>query len=107
MITYEHYSVSTIANEFACRTDASEILPALIKKGYTVYGVDQKVNQLVPYHTHPSQEVVIVLQGTVRYTVEEEIVDVSEGEIIRIMPSSVHASVSVGGDDAKLLLTFI
>ena len=51
---------------------------------------------------------VIVLTGKVRYAVEEEIVDVDEGEIIRVKPHSVHSMVGMAEEGiSNLLLVFI
>lgn len=102
------YSKTTTLDEFGCSADVSDLLPVLVKKGYTVYGVEQQPNQLVPYHKHPSEEMVIVLEGKVRFIIEEEVVDVSAGEVIRISPESVHANVSIADEGvSNLLLSFI
>ncbi len=87
---------------------SNSIRNILSKNGYTVYSMKQKGNQLVPYHTHPSQEMVIVLSGSVRYIIEEEIVDLVEGDIIKIKSGYLHAMVGVGrGTVSELLIIFM
>ncbi|MEK6793428.1 MAG: cupin domain-containing protein [Spirochaetota bacterium] len=104
----ETYTITTIEDEFSCERNVAELLPVLFGKGYTVYGVEHKPNQLVPYHVHPSQEIAIVLRGKMRYIIEEEIVDIGEGEVIHILASAVHATVSIADTgDSHLLITFV
>lgn len=107
-MTTEFYQKSNVKNEFEITEDSEELVPFLMGKGYTVYSIEQKSRQLVPYHTHPSEEMVIVLEGSIRYIVEEEIVDIKKGDMIRISAGSVHAMVGISENEtSKLLLTFI
>lgn len=108
MIEQKYYYKSTTEAEFNCIKDDAKLLETLSNKGYTVYSVKQKSHQFVPYHEHPSEEMVIVLSGKIRYIIEEEIVDIEEGDIIRIRPHSVHSMVGLSEDGvSNLLLIFI
>lgn len=103
-----YYSKTTVETEFHRNATSDDILQTLVKKGYTVYGVEQKPNQLVPYHKHPSEEMAVVIEGIVRFIIEEEIVDVHAGELIRIAPESVHANISVyEAGSSHMLLSFV
>lgn len=107
-MTKQYYYKSTTEHEFNCIKDDNKLLDSLIAKGYTVYSISQKSNQLVPYHEHPSEEMVIMLSGKVRYIIEEEIVDIEEGDVIRVSPNSVHAMVGIAEEGiSNLLLVFI
>ncbi len=89
-------------------SDMEYLIDFLIERGYSPYPMEQKRGQLVPYHSHPSEEMVIVVKGSVRYVIEEEIVDLYEGDIIRIAPMSAHAMIGIGSyPSSKLLLAFI
>ncbi len=108
MTEQKYYYKSTTKKEFNCIKDDEKLIEILADKGYTVYSVRQKTNQLIPYHEHPTEEMVIVLSGKVRYAVEEEIVDIEEGEIIRVKPHSVHSMVGMAEEGvSNLLLVFI
>ena len=108
MTEQKYYYKSTTKKEFNCVKDDEKLIETLSDKGYTVYSVRQKTNQLIPYHEHSTEEMVIVLTGKVRYTVEEEIVDVEEGDIIRVKPHSVHSMVGMAKEGiSNLLLVFI
>ena len=107
-MTEQYYYKSTTEREFDCVKDDERLIETLSDKGYTVYAIAQKSNQLIPYHEHPSEEMVIVLSGKVRYIVEEEIVDLEEGDIIRVRPHSVHSMIGIYESGvSNLLLVFI
>lgn len=107
-MTKQYYYKSNMEREFNCIKDDDKLLDMLTDKGYTVYSIAQKSNQLIPYHEHPSEEMVIVLSGKVRYIIEEEIVDIEEGDIIRIAPHSVHAMVGIAEEGiSNMFLVFI
>ncbi len=108
MTGHNYYYKSTTEKEFNCLKDDDKLIEALSYKGYTVYAVKQKSNQLIPYHEHPSEEMVIVLSGKIRYIIEEEIVDLEAGDIIRIRPHSIHSMIGTAEEGiSNLLLIFI
>lgn len=107
-MTKQYYYRSTVQKEFNCLGDIDKLSSILSEKGLMVYNISQKSNQLIPYHEHPSEEMVIVLSGKIRYVIEEEIVDLEEWDIIKVAPHSVHSMVGIAEHGAsKLLLTFI
>ncbi|MEI0604393.1 cupin domain-containing protein [Brachyspira alvinipulli] len=107
-MTGQYYYKSTTEREFDCIKDDEKLIETLADRGYTVYSITQKPNQLIPYHEHPSEEMVIVLSGKIRYIVEEEIVDLEEGDIIRVRPHSVHSMIGrTEEENSNLLLVFI
>lgn len=105
-MTSSFYKKSTLCKEFNIKSKMSSnsVRNILARNGYTVYSMQQKGNQLVPYHVHPSEEMVIVLSGKVRYIIEEEIVDLVEGDIIKIKPGSLHAMVGISKDSVSNML---
>ncbi len=105
-MTSNFYKKSTLSKEFniKSRISSDSVRNILVQNGYTVYSMEQKGNQLVPYHTHPSEEMVIVLTGSVRYIIEEEIVDLIEGDIIKIKAGFLHAMVGINTDTVSNLL---
>jgi len=108
-MTKQYYYKSTVKDEFDCVESETEcIVDTLKDEGYSIYSVVQKTNQLVPYHSHPSEEVVIVLDGNIRYVIEEEIVDLQKGDIIRVAAHSVHSMIGVDASGySSLLLMFV
>ena len=59
MTEQKYYYKSTTKKEFNCVKDDEKLIETLSDKGYTVYSVRQKTNQLIPYHEHPTEEMVI------------------------------------------------
>lgn len=109
-MTSHYYKKSTLGKEFniKSRISSDSLTNILVQNGYTVHFMEQKSNQFVPYHSHPSEEMVIVLTGSVRYIVEEEIVDLVEGDIIRVKKDSLHAMVGTNSSNcvSNLLIIF-
>ena len=105
----QYYYKSTVKDEFNCIEDETESIVSTLKdEGYSIYSVTQKTNQLVPYHEHPSEEVVIVLEGRIRYVIEEEVVDLKKGDIIRVAAHSVHSMIGLDeSGHSSLLLMFV
>lgn len=69
-----------------------------------------KRGQLVPYHTHPTGETVVVLKGSIRYIVEEDIIDLQEGDAMYVNANAVHAALSISEDsysEAILIFKYI
>ena len=57
----------------------------------------------VPYQTHPTEQLVHMLQGTMRIWIAEEQFDVGPGDVVLIPPSVPHRAESLGPDDAMYL----
>ena len=51
-----------------------------------------KRGALVPMHTHESEQMTYVLQGSLRFLVAGEEVIVREGEVLHILPNVPHQS---------------
>ena len=61
--------------------------------GYTV--VTPKLNELVPYHKHLGIEHTLVVKGSVRFNVEEELIDIYSGQLIIINAEMLHSMVAL------------
>ncbi|MEI0580879.1 cupin domain-containing protein [Brachyspira pilosicoli] len=108
MTEQKFYYKSNTLKEFNCEKDDEKLIYILSNKGYNIYSIKQKTNQLIPYHEHPSEEMVIVLSGKIRYVIEEEIVDLEEGDVIKVKPHSIHSMISIAEEAySNLLLIFL
>ncbi len=104
----QYYYKSNMQAEFGAFINDVDVTNFLESKGYTVYNILQKTNQLLPYHEHPSEEMLIVVSGKIRYVIEEDIVDLEAGDIIRIAPNSVHSMIGIHSEDySNVILVFI
>jgi quercetin dioxygenase-like cupin family protein len=59
--------------------DRNTVIQAYLKKG-----------ALVPVHTHPSEQLIYVLQGALRATVGEDVITVREGELLQVPSEAPH-----------------
>jgi quercetin dioxygenase-like cupin family protein len=58
-------------------------------------------------HTHPGEEIIYVLAGTIEYQVEGKPVTLKAGDVLFIPAGTVHAAKNVGSDTASELATYI
>jgi quercetin dioxygenase-like cupin family protein len=61
-----------------------------------------------PKHTHPGEEIIYVLEGSLEYEVEgKPPVTLKAGEVLFIPAGTVHAARNVGSGNAAELATYI
>src|SRR3954471_21526510 len=56
-----------------------------------------------PRHTHPGEEIIYVLQGTLEYEVAGKPVTLKEGDVLFVPTGTVHAAKNVGKGPAAEL----
>jgi len=57
-------------------------------------------------HSHPFEQLVYILQGRVRFTVGDDVVEVGPGEVVRIPPDVMHCGEPLGDETAVNLDVF-
>ena len=60
-----------------------------------------------PAHTHPGEEIIYVLQGTLEYEVAGKPVTLKAGDVLFVPNGAVHAARNVGTGPAAELATYI
>jgi quercetin dioxygenase-like cupin family protein len=61
-----------------------------------------------PRHTHPGEEIIYVLEGSLEYQVEgKPTVTLKAGEVLFIPAGTVHAAKNVGSGNAAELATYV
>jgi quercetin dioxygenase-like cupin family protein len=61
-----------------------------------------------PKHTHPGEEIIYVLEGSLEYEVEgKPPVTLKAGDVLFIPGGTIHAAKNVGSDNAAELATYI
>jgi quercetin dioxygenase-like cupin family protein len=61
-----------------------------------------------PRHTHPGEEIIYVLEGTLEYQVEgKPPVTLKAGDVLFIPAGTVHAAKNVGSGNAAELATYV
>ena|SRR5689334_6202193 len=61
-----------------------------------------------PAHTHPGEEIIYVLGGSIQYQVEgKQPVTLKAGDVLFVPAGTAHAAKNVGSDSASELATYI
>lgn len=70
--------------------------------------VDFDPGYVSPRHTHPGEEIVYVLEGTLEYQIEgKPPVTVKPGDVLFIPAGTVHAAKNVGSGNGAELATYV
>jgi len=70
--------------------------------------VDIEPDVAFPKHTHPGEEIIYVLAGSIEYQVEgKPPVTLKAGDVLFIPAGTIHAAKNVGSDTASELATYI
>jgi quercetin dioxygenase-like cupin family protein len=69
--------------------------------------VDIALGAAFPRHTHPGEEVINVLEGTLEYEVDGKTVTLKAGDVLFIPAGTIHAAKNVGSVNAAELATYI
>ena len=71
-----------------------------------IVGFDQGV--VAPRHTHPGEEIIYVLEGTLEYQVEgQPPKTLKAGDVLFIPARTIHSARNVGTDHAAELATYV
>jgi len=61
-----------------------------------------------PKHTHPGEEIIYVLEGSLEYQVEGKLaVTLKAGDVLFIPAGTIHAAKNVGSGNAAELATYV
>jgi quercetin dioxygenase-like cupin family protein len=70
--------------------------------------VDFDPGYVSPRHTHPGEEIIYVLEGTLEYQVEgKAAVTLKAGDVLFIPAMTVHAAKNVGSGNGAELATYV
>ena len=69
--------------------------------------VDFAPGAAFPRHTHPGEEIIYVIEGSIEYEVDGKPVTVKAGGVLFIPAGTVHAAKNVGTTNAAELGTYV
>jgi quercetin dioxygenase-like cupin family protein len=70
--------------------------------------VDFQPGAVAPRHTHPGEEIVYVLKGSLEYRLDGKApVTLKAGDVIFIPAGTIHEAKNVGADNASELATYV
>jgi len=88
----EFYEVHNTDAIFSSDLKLFRFLKELLLKNYKIYEMNQNSGDLIPYHTHSHKEIIIITEGKMRMIIEEDIIDLKDGDVITIKPWAIHLS---------------
>ncbi len=65
-----------------------------------------KANSGAPLHIHENEEIIFVINGTIKVKVEKELIDAKEGQIVLIPQKAKHSLKNPNKKDAKIAIIF-
>ncbi len=83
--------------------EREHVRPGVSRAGFRGDNVLLVMNWLKPGmetrpHSHPCEQLVYVVQGTMRFHVEDEVHDVATGGLLRIPPNAIHYGEPLGDE---------
>src|SRR5262245_49929143 len=69
--------------------------------------VDFDPGYVAPEHTHPGEEIIYVLEGTLEYRIDGKPVTVKAGDALFVPAGVVHSAKNVGSGNAAELATYV
>jgi quercetin dioxygenase-like cupin family protein len=69
--------------------------------------VDFDTGYTSPRHTHPGEEIVYVIEGTLEYEIDGKSVQVKSGDVLFVPTGAIHAAKNIGSGNAAELATYI
>jgi quercetin dioxygenase-like cupin family protein len=69
--------------------------------------VDFDAGYVAPMHTHPGEEIIYVLEGTLEYEIGGQKSKVKAGDVLFVPAGTPHTAKNIGGDNAAELATYI
>ena len=72
----------------------------------TIARFQLEFDAIVPEHSHPNEQISLVLEGKVEYVIPNETIIATSGEFVIIPPNSPHAAKAVSETGAVVLDIF-
>ena len=69
--------------------------------------VDFDPGYVAPRHTHPGEEIIYVLEGTLEYQIGDKTIRVKPGDVLFVPAGTVHTAKNIGSDNGAELATYI
>jgi len=69
--------------------------------------VDFDPGYVAPRHTHPGEEIIYVLEGTLEYQIGDKTVTVKPGNVLFVPAGVIHTAKNVGSGNGAELATYV
>lgn len=102
----QYYDIQDSRRIFGSEVELMKFLKSLLIKDYKIYEMHNEKGTLVPYHAHAFTETILVLEGTMRLIIEEDIIDVHAGQMVTIKPFAIHLAAFPNEGGTRFYLLF-
>jgi quercetin dioxygenase-like cupin family protein len=69
--------------------------------------VDFDAGYVAPMHTHPGEEIIYVIEGTLEYEIGGKVTRVKAGDVLYVPAGTPHTARNIGTTNAAELATYI
>ena len=69
--------------------------------------VDFEPGYVAPVHTHPGEEIIYVIEGTLEYEIGGKKTRVKAGDVLFVPAGTPHTATNVGSDNGAELATYV
>ena len=69
--------------------------------------VDFDPGYAAPRHTHPGEEIIYVLEGTLEYQIDGKSTRVKAGDVLFVPAGTIHSAKNVGSGNGAELATYV
>ena len=69
--------------------------------------VDFDPGYVAPRHTHPGEEIIYVLEGTLEYRIGDKPIRVKPGDVLFVPAGTVHSAKNIGSGNGAELATYV
>ena len=69
--------------------------------------VDFDPGYVAPKHTHPGEEIIYVLEGTLEYEVDGKLLTVKPGDVLFVPAGIIHSVKNIGTSNGAELATYV
>ena len=101
-----YYSIQDSTRIFGSEGEVIRYIKGLLLDDFQIYEISQNQGELVPYHAHAHEEIILMLEGHMRLVIEEDIIDIKAGDLMTIEPWAIHLATFPDAKGAKFYLCF-
>jgi quercetin dioxygenase-like cupin family protein len=69
--------------------------------------VDFDPGYVAPMHTHPGEEIIYVIEGTLEYEIGGKVTSVKAGDVLFVPAGTPHTAKNIGSTNAAELATYV
>jgi quercetin dioxygenase-like cupin family protein len=86
----KYYEIQKAQQDASTGNAVFQFVDQIMQQHYKISDMFHRFGELIPYHTHSTRETIIITKGNLRTIVEEDILDLAEGDILIIEPWAIH-----------------